>query len=327
MLNRFDGKIESLIEAGALSEAPWDVYKSNEVSKRESEKMLNSVKLYTHLSPKVTVRMNEIFQVDKNTYYKVRERLEAIVEAGMLPDECHWEVVNTPAIRELLKNKETQLCPIYELDEIPTPDDILRTAIAEKFPHIPLDKPDFTKRKEIELEDLDVQVTPGTIFDQAVKQMVSPGISMEYIPNLNDTKYLADDAEFTKEMYDMFKNDSRERLADIEAQKKMDNGESEDMEPTPQQTDHMRHEDITTELYMIFDEKDSKYGKSFEQSVTEFGLVSAVIRMSDKMNRLKNIVMDEIDMGDNDESTRDTLLDLANYAILSVMQLDKWNEE
>lgn len=271
MLNRFDVEIESLIEAGALSEAPWDDCKSN---------------------------------------------------------------------------KETKLCPIHELDEIPTPYDMLRTAIAEKFPHIPLDKPDFTKRKEIELEDLDVQVTTGTIFDQAVKQMVSPGISMEYIPSINDTKYLADDAEFTKEMYDMFKDDNRERLADIEARNKMDNGESadmlklksmgwdvgatgkyDDMEPTPEETDHTRHEDITTELYMIFDEKDSKYGKSFEQSVKEFGLVSAVIRMSDKMNRLKNIVMDEINMDDNDESTRDTLLDLANYAILSVMQLDKWNEE
>ena len=47
--------------------------------------------------------------------------------------------------------------------------------------------------------------------------------------------------------------------------------------------------------------------------------------MEDKLNRARTLSQKEALV--NDEKIRDTLLDLANYAIISVIELDKLCEE
>lgn len=45
--------------------------------------------------------------------------------------------------------------------------------------------------------------------------------------------------------------------------------------------------------------------------------------MSDKLNRFKTLSRNAGDAQVKDESMRDTLLDLANYAIMTVMEMDR----
>lgn len=66
--------------------------------------------------------------------------------------------------------------------------------------------------------------------------------------------------------------------------------------------------------------KNHDYGDAFHDSIVEFGLVAAVVRMNDKMQRIKTLVKKEAEV--KDESIRDTLLDLANYCVMTVAEMD-----
>ena len=50
------------------------------------------------------------------------------------------------------------------------------------------------------------------------------------------------------------------------------------------------------------------------------------IRLSDKLNRVKALTRGDSQQV-QDESLRDTLLDLANYAILAVMEMDRRKDQ
>lgn len=77
---------------------------------------------------------------------------------------------------------------------------------------------------------------------------------------------------------------------------------------------------ITEDMLKTFVAKNSDYGNSFEQSCDTFGTVAAVVRMNDKMNRI-NKLYNNTKIARVDEKLEDTLLDLANYCILTVMYL------
>lgn len=77
-------------------------------------------------------------------------------------------------------------------------------------------------------------------------------------------------------------------------------------------------ESIQKECLNTYIKKNHDYGNSFDQSLDKFGIVAAVVRMEDKMNRISSLIQKEAKV--NDESIEDTLLDLANYAIMTV----KW---
>lgn len=77
---------------------------------------------------------------------------------------------------------------------------------------------------------------------------------------------------------------------------------------------------VLQELSDLYHRKNHDYGDSFRKSLEEFGLVAAVVRMSDKMERIKTLCKSE-SIEVKDEKIRDTLVDLANYAIMTVMEL------
>jgi hypothetical protein len=79
------------------------------------------------------------------------------------------------------------------------------------------------------------------------------------------------------------------------------------------------HVAICNELNTIYKAKNEDYGDSFGASVKEWGLIAAVVRMDDKMRRLKHLVKNKAKV---DESIRDTLLDLSNYGIMTIMEVD-----
>lgn len=87
-------------------------------------------------------------------------------------------------------------------------------------------------------------------------------------------------------------------------------------------TDADKFEAITKKMHSIFRKKNHDYGNSFEQSLNEEGLAASRIRIGDKWNRFKQLSKGA-EAQVNDESLRDTLIDMANYAIMTVMWLDK----
>lgn len=83
----------------------------------------------------------------------------------------------------------------------------------------------------------------------------------------------------------------------------------------------MEFEQITQKMNELYKRKNSDYGNSFYKTLDEFGIVAALVRMEDKMNRLKNLYKNPSG-AQVDESFNDTLMDLANYAVMTL----KWNE-
>lgn len=86
-----------------------------------------------------------------------------------------------------------------------------------------------------------------------------------------------------------------------------------------------RMELLMREMLKTYRDKNADYGDSFAKSYQEFGLTAPVVRMSDKMERLKSLSKAEARV--KDESIRDTLVDLANYSIMTVIELDIENEK
>lgn len=76
---------------------------------------------------------------------------------------------------------------------------------------------------------------------------------------------------------------------------------------------------ICKELNNIYEAKNADYGDSFGKGYKEYGLTMPCIRLEDKLMRLKQLSKSEAKV--KDESIIDTLLDLANYSIMTVIEL------
>lgn len=88
-----------------------------------------------------------------------------------------------------------------------------------------------------------------------------------------------------------------------------------------------KFESITKEMLELYKIKNKNYGNSFSKQFEEYGLTSVCIRLEDKLNRLKSLNKQGKEANVDDESIRDTLVDLANYAILTVIELDKQSSD
>lgn len=82
-----------------------------------------------------------------------------------------------------------------------------------------------------------------------------------------------------------------------------------------------RHEKICEELNALYAKKNHDYGDSFHLSFLEEGMAMPRIRLGDKFNRFKTLSRNNTQQV-NDESIRDTLIDLANYAIMTILELE-----
>lgn len=119
------------------------------------------------------------------------------------------------------------------------------------------------------------------------------------------------------------------------------------------------HKDICEQLNDIYRRKNSDYGNSFGETFEKLGIISAVTRITDKVNRIQSLasagykkqnvcikdilefmktlpenckkqeIVDKICeiVASNsaqqvkDESIEDTLMDLANYAIMTLIEM------
>ncbi len=81
-----------------------------------------------------------------------------------------------------------------------------------------------------------------------------------------------------------------------------------------------RHYAICQKLNQVYKAKNHDYGDSFGDTYKKLGIISAVTRLSDKMNRLISLSVSH-DAHVKDEKIEDTLLDMANYAIMTLIEL------
>ena len=70
----------------------------------------------------------------------------------------------------------------------------------------------------------------------------------------------------------------------------------------------------------LYAEKNEKYDDAFAKTYAEYGPTVAIIRLEDKLNRVKALVAAGLD-GSNGESLVDTLMDMACYANMFLIEL------
>lgn len=80
-------------------------------------------------------------------------------------------------------------------------------------------------------------------------------------------------------------------------------------------------DDLYKHLCDVYHKKNHDYGNSFEDGLDEDGLIFAKMHLMEKYNRFKKLIS-EPNLVDG-EGIRDSLLDMANYAIMTVYWMDK----
>lgn len=82
------------------------------------------------------------------------------------------------------------------------------------------------------------------------------------------------------------------------------------------------HRKICEELTALYERKNHDYGDSFSKTYKEEGMAMPRIRLSDKLERFKKLSRANEAAQVKDESIRDTLLDLANYSIMTLIEME-----
>lgn len=83
------------------------------------------------------------------------------------------------------------------------------------------------------------------------------------------------------------------------------------------------HSKITEELNKIYIAKNADYGDAFGETYKKLGIISAVTRITDKVNRLQSLATkSEEERMVKDESIIDTLKDLSNYALMTLIEME-----
>ena len=88
-----------------------------------------------------------------------------------------------------------------------------------------------------------------------------------------------------------------------------------------------KFEQITNEMFDLYKRKNADYGNSVAKTFDEWGLASFLVRMEDKLNRVTTLTKRTGEVRVADERIEDTLLDLANYSIMALIELDRVKSE
>lgn len=77
---------------------------------------------------------------------------------------------------------------------------------------------------------------------------------------------------------------------------------------------------LANEMADLYEKKNAAYGNSFSRSVEKYGIIAGLTRLSDKFNRAENLILGaKNDVAD--ENLADTLMDMASYSIMLLMEL------
>ena len=82
-----------------------------------------------------------------------------------------------------------------------------------------------------------------------------------------------------------------------------------------------KHKQLCDYIYNLYRTKNNDYGNSVTDTYKKFGLDAFLVRMYDKLNRAYTLTRTKSMV--ESEKIDDTLLDLANYALLAVIELSE----
>lgn len=82
---------------------------------------------------------------------------------------------------------------------------------------------------------------------------------------------------------------------------------------------------VLDEAEALYVRKNNDYGDSFSKSYQKFGDMGVVIRLWDKLNRYETLIENEQSVVD--ESIEDSLIDLLNYAAMTIVERRLKNKE
>jgi len=88
-----------------------------------------------------------------------------------------------------------------------------------------------------------------------------------------------------------------------------------------------KHKELLDNLHNLYIAKNHDYGDSVHDTYEKYGLISFLVRMEDKLNRVRTLNKNINNIQVPTEKIEDTLLDLANYAILAVLELKEEEEK
>lgn len=89
--------------------------------------------------------------------------------------------------------------------------------------------------------------------------------------------------------------------------------------------DEVLFKDITEQMLHTYIKKNRDYGGAFERGMERDGIISALTRMYDKLDRLHSLKDKDPEVVE--ETVEDTLMDLANYAIMTRICLTKLGQK
>lgn len=79
------------------------------------------------------------------------------------------------------------------------------------------------------------------------------------------------------------------------------------------------YEEILGDMTKLYKTKNNDYGSSITDTYNKFGLVSFLVRIQDKLNRATTLNKQEAKV--LDEKLEDTLIDMANYSVLALVEV------
>lgn len=85
-------------------------------------------------------------------------------------------------------------------------------------------------------------------------------------------------------------------------------------------TDLELFKQITSEMNKLFEKKNSNYGNSFSNLYQKFGMLSGIVPLHNKLDRITSLVQGT---ENNFESIEDSLIDLSTYSIMLLMEVRK----
>lgn len=85
--------------------------------------------------------------------------------------------------------------------------------------------------------------------------------------------------------------------------------------------DCVRFRGIIDRMYDTFKRKNADYGNSFRELYEECGMTYAYGHMREKLERVRSLMKNEAQV--KGESMQDSLYDLANYAVLAIMEIER----
>ena len=96
-------------------------------------------------------------------------------------------------------------------------------------------------------------------------------------------------------------------------------------EPVSENTDADCFKEITDKMCDIYKRKNSDYGNSFSKLFKKCGMTYAYGHLAEKIERIDSLRNNDAKV--QGESMIDSLYDLANYAILTIMEIEKNKKE